>query len=170
MESAERTPNSRPEQSVAVYRRLRITLLAVITLLIAQFVKGMGINLFAIFPSGRSGVSAEQELVKGVLQTGPGLVIHVVVGLVILAMSVVAVYFSPRAGGGAVVRMVVLGLVSVLLALVGGVAFVLSGFQNNAYSLLMALGFIFAISSYFVELNLSGRVMPLPDQRHETGR
>ncbi len=133
--------------------KLRAIIILTISLLIIQFVIGMAVNLFAVFPSTSSGNSPDQALVEGIVQTGPGLVVHVLNGLVILALSGAAIYFSIKTTINKVVTLAVLGFAFVLLALIGGVTFGLSGFQNNFDSFLMALGFILAISSYFLEWN-----------------
>ncbi len=150
MTSAEHVSLS--ETRKAPLGRMRAISVTIMVLLIAQFLVGMGLNFFAVFPTDSSGGPMEQVVVSGMLQTGPGLVVHALNALVILALSVVGLYFSLKAGIGLLTLLAVLGLAFVVLALVGGVTFVISGFQDDFDSFLMSLGFIFAISSYFSQL------------------
>ncbi len=153
MEPVANVSTSIKDTGMADSTKLRTTIILTISLLVAQFVIGMAVNLFSVFPSSNSANSADQTIVQGIIGTGPGLVIHAITGLAILALSGTTVYFSIRTRVSRVMALAALGLASVILALIGGVSFVLSSFENNLDSFLMALGFILAITSYFLEWN-----------------
>jgi predicted metal-binding membrane protein len=133
------------------WRRLRIIIVATLIALTVQGWTGDATNLFSMFPSG----SVEQSLngiFNGVLTTGFFLVWHTFEGIAIFALSLVVLAFSIKAKPKSVRICAILGLVYVVVAGVGGLLFVLSGFTNNGNSAQMGGGFIGAYAFYFTEL------------------
>ena len=115
-------------------------------LLIVQFIIGMWMNLFAVFPS--FGSSLFMYGMMQVMFSVPELMVHmmngILIGLVSLMIFIVLATFSDY-------RLSLLGgiaSVSVLIAGISGLEFMFSGFTNNVFSLLMSLGFIFTVTAY----------------------
>lgn len=115
-------------------------------LLIVQFIIGMWMNLFAVFPS--FGSSLFMYGMMQVMFSVPELMVHmmngILIGLVSLMIFIVLATFSDYGlsllGGTA--------SVSVLIAGISGLEFMFSGFTNNVFSFLMSLGFIFTVIAY----------------------
>ncbi len=115
-------------------------------LLIVQFIIGMWMNLFAVFPS--FGSSLFMYGMMQVMFSVPELMVHmmngILIGLVSLMIFIVLATFSDY-------RLSLLGgtaSVSVLIAGISGLEFMFSGFTNNVFSFLMSLGFIFTVIAY----------------------
>ncbi|MCL4358790.1 MAG: hypothetical protein M1463_01040 [Candidatus Thermoplasmatota archaeon] len=115
-------------------------------LLIVQFIIGMWMNLFAVFPS--FGSSLFMYGIMQVMFSVPELMVHmmngILIGLVSLMIFIVLATFSDY-------RLSLLGgtaSVSVLIAGISGLEFMFSGFTNNVFSFLMSLGFIFTVIAY----------------------
>ena len=135
----------------ASWRRLRIIIVATLIALTIQGWTGDATNLFSMFPSG----SVEQSLngiVSGVVTTGFFLVWHAFEGIAIFGLSLIVLAFSLKAKPKSIRICAILGLVYVVVAGVGGLLFVLSGFTNNGNSAQMGGGFIGAYAFYFMEL------------------
>ncbi len=88
----------------------------------------------------------------GVVTTGFFLVWHTFEGIAIFALSLAVLAFSIKAKPKSVRICAILGLVYVIVAGVGGLLFVLSGFTNNGNSAHLGGGFIGAYAFYFMEL------------------
>lgn len=135
----------------ANWRRLRIIIVATLIALTAQGWTGDATNLFSAFPSG----IVEQSLngiVNGVLTTGFFLIWHAFEGIAIFALSLVVLVLSLKAKPKSIRICGILGFVYVVVAGVGGLLFVLSGFTNNGNSAQMGGSFIGAYAFFFMEL------------------
>ncbi len=116
-------------------------------LLAIQFIIGMWMNLFAIFPS------FNHPYMFGMMNTMfsvPELIVHIMVGIIIGLLSIIILIMAITKGNPTLIVVSVIGSVSVLFAGISGLEFMFSGFQNNALSFTMSLGFIFAVISYFI--------------------
>ncbi len=102
------------------------------------------------FPVAQS--SLQRALLQDVLNVGPITIIHAFIGIVLIALSLVVLSFSLKSKPRNIQIPAILGLVMVVVALIGGVLFVLSGFTNNGNSAQMGLTFILAYAFYFIEL------------------
>jgi hypothetical protein len=135
----------------ANWRNLRIIIVATLIALTVQGWTGDATNLFSTFPSG----TIEQSLngiFNGIVATGFFLVWHAFEGIAVFALSLIVLAFSIKAKPKSVRICAILGLVYVVVAGVGGLFFVLSGFANNGNSAQMGGGFIGAYAFYFMEL------------------
>jgi hypothetical protein len=133
------------------WRNLRIIIVATLIALTVQGWTGDVTNLFSMFPSG----SVEQSLngiFNGVVTTGFFLPWHTFEGIAIFGLSLVVLALSIKAKPKSIRICAILGLVYVVVAGVGGLFFVLSGFTNNGNSAQMGGGFIGAYAFYFMEL------------------
>lgn len=84
--------------------------------------------------------------------TGPTLLIHATVGLILLFLAIIVFAASVRGKPRNIQVPATIGLLMVIFALAGGVMFVLSGFTNNGASAQMGLTYILAYASFFTEL------------------
>ena len=145
--------------------RVRAIVVVMLLALFLQFLVGMWLNLFATFPqlAGSSGnimFGAMMGSMMGFMLSGGMSVfmVHMMMGLVILALAVVslalfATSFSSEKKTSSVL-LGVAGLGSIIFAGISGLYFMYSGFSNDVYSYLMAVGFILAFMAYFAELFL----------------
>src|SRR5713101_3687819 len=144
---------------------LRAIVVVMLLALFLQFLLGMWLNLFATFPqltvsSGNMFGGMMGSMMSFMLSGGmPILMIHMMTGFVMLALAVivlavsVTVYSDKKMSG---VLLGVGGLSSIIFAGISGLYFMYSGFSNDVYSYLMAVGFIVAFMAYFAELLFLG--------------
>ena len=143
-------PSSR-NSGLGHLRRLRILLVVTLIVLTAQGWTGDFVNLFAFVPSG--GVSASLGgLVSALFDSGDLTAYHAFEGAALVVVSLVIIGFSFRLKSRSLRILSVLAAAAVVSAMVGGVLFVLSDFQNNANSAQMGGSFIGAYAFYFIEL------------------
>lgn len=124
--------------------KLRLALVATQFLLVIEFLLGMFVNLFAALPVGHgsffSGASFDGEY---------ELLVHSLVGFALVGLSIATVVFASRSRRRNLVTLGGLGLLSVVVAGVSGLAFVFSGYQNDYESYLMSVAFLASIFIYF---------------------
>ncbi len=144
---------------------VRAVVVVMLLALLLQFLLGMWLTLFATFPqqtvsSGDVFGGMMGSMMSFMLSGGmPVLMIHMMTGIVMLALAVIVLavsvtaYSDKKATG---VLLGVAGLGSILLAGISGLYFMYSGFSNDVYSYLMAVGFILAFMAYFAELLFLG--------------
>ncbi len=112
---------------------------------------GDTVNLFTTFPSGTVGPSIGD--VGGAISAGGAILVwHAAEGVLLFALSVVVLAMSQRSKPTSVRIVSILGFLAILSAGVGGLLFVLSGFQDNGASAQMGGSFIGAYAFYFIEL------------------
>ena len=114
----------------------RYLLMAVLLLLIMQYILGMIVNIYALPPYG-SNISA-----------------HMVMGYVVALIGLITlifVIFSRQVGA---ISFSAIGFVSIVLAGQSGRGFAFFSQQNGVYSLAMALFWLLSFSSYFISLFL----------------
>ncbi len=115
-------------------------------LLIIQFIIGMWMNLFAVFPS--FGQSFFMYEMMQVMFSVPELMVHIMLGIFIGVMSLLILFAFAMAGDYRLLALSAVSSASILTAGLGGLEFVFSGFTNNIFSFLMSIGFIFAAVAY----------------------
>ena len=146
--------------------RARTIVVVMLLALFLQFLVGMWLNLFATFPqlAGSSGNimfgAMMGSMMSFMLSGGMSvLMVHMMTGFVMLALAVIVLAVSVTAYSDKKATGVLLGLAglgSILLAGISGLYFMYSGFSNDVYSYLMAVGFILAFMAYFAELLFLG--------------
>ncbi|MCL4446465.1 MAG: hypothetical protein M1134_06310 [Actinobacteria bacterium] len=117
--------------------------LVMLVLLGVQFLVGMAVNLYVHLPS----TSATMAEMMG---SGPLLMIHMMLGMMLAAGAVVAVAVAVPFGRR-VVTCAATALGGIFVAGLGGVLFLMDG-QGNGASYLMAVGFLVAAGGYVAEL------------------
>ena len=133
----------------------RPLLVFVIHILIGLTIQGwLGdfVNLFAVFPNGTVG-HALGSFFRAVKAAGNMDVGHAILAalLLIFAIAILVVAFRGVVKIGARICAII-GLIAILSAAYGGIAFVFSGFKDNGNSMQMAGSFIGAYASYFLVL------------------
>ena len=117
--------------------------LALLGLLGVQFLLGMAINLFVhIWPAGAG--------MAEMMGNGPLVGIHMMLGMILVAGGVLGVATALPNGRQATACAVV-ALGGILVAGLGGLAFLMGG-QSNGASYLMAVGFLVAVGGYVAEV------------------
>ncbi len=112
-------------------------------LLAIQFLLGMAVNLYVKLPSAGGAMTA-------MMGSGPLVVIHMMLGM-ILAVGAVAAVAAGIAHGRQAVGCAAIALAGILVAGLGGLAFLMDG-QSNGASYLMAVGFLVAVAGYVAEI------------------
>jgi len=127
--------------------RLRVTALAMVVLLVAQFVAGIAANLYVKIPPRIPGTRAGKPGIGWALAHGPAdLRIHVSLALLLVAAALVMAGLGIATRRAAWIITTLTGAVMILVATSGGLGFLSS--RDNASSLQMALGFMGAFLSY----------------------
>ncbi|MEM0157979.1 MAG: hypothetical protein QW812_00510 [Thermoplasmataceae archaeon] len=147
-------------KNVGSAQRLAINLILLeLLLLLIQFLIGMWMNLFAVFPTSRSAPFMFE--IMGVMLSVPELMIHMMVGVIIGIVAIIIMitflvkldHFPLLLSGFA--------FASILAAGIGGLEFLFSGFVDNVFSFVMSIGFILAMIFYSLILYfvLYGRIL-----------
>lgn len=150
--------------------RLRVTALAMVLLLVAQFAAGMVANLYvkipATIPGAKPGQSGQVPRAIGwALAHGPAdLRIHVSLAILLLIAALVMAGLGIATRRAAWIITTLTGAGMILLAVSGGVGFLAAG-GHNVDSLEMALGFMGAFLAYGTGFNLAkGSTAAGPDR------
>ncbi|MEM0146564.1 MAG: hypothetical protein QXL00_01855 [Conexivisphaerales archaeon] len=127
--------------------RIGITMILLeLFLLLIQYLIGMWINLFAVFPPLSS-----YGFMYGMMQamfSVPELMIHMMVGILIGIISLIILVLFAVSGDYVLSLLGAFASISILMAGISGLEFVFSGFANNVFSYIMSFGLIFAVMAY----------------------
>jgi len=131
----------------------KLQLLTVVTLVILSIQGWTGdfVNLFSVFPMGAVD-SSFSGLIRALEEAGQLPVYHAIEGVLLVAFSLVILIlsFQTKIKNAKIASIIAFG--AVVSATIGGILFVLSGFQDNGNSMQMAGSFIGAYAFYFLEL------------------
>ena len=139
-------------------RPVRLLTLAVLLLLVAQFLAGMVVNLFVNIPKNHPG-SRPSEYFSGSLQSVnwalggsglPWLETHAGVGVLLFVAAVALLLVAIRSGGPAQVIAATFGLAGIIAAGFNGASFL--DFNEDFSSMLMSGGFALALTAYVLGL------------------
>ncbi len=114
------------------------------TLLLIEFIIGMAVNLYVSIP----------EPIKGSFFMSSGaiaLLAHIGLGALVAILGVLIFFLALMQGNGRNILFTAFGFIFVVAAAISGLAFLFYG-QNPAFSLFMAVFFIFAFSAYLFPL------------------
>ena len=131
--------------------RLQVAVITVLILLAVQFEFGMTVNLSNLPSLSPFGFSFPNVL-SALNQAGIVAVIHAGLGTVLTVIALISWLMALASKIRTVQVFGALGFLSMVLAVINGVLFTLSGFQNDNYSHGMATSFILTFSFYFIEL------------------
>jgi hypothetical protein len=137
--------------------------LAAILMLIAQFLLGMGVNLFVVIPKDHPG-SNPPEYFSGVAQSVTWailhghilLILHAVFGLVLVFASVGTLVQAIQTRNRGLIISAGFGAFGVIAAGFNGGSYL--NYHEDFSSMLMATGFAVAVVSYVVGLYLLPRI------------
>jgi hypothetical protein len=121
-------------------------------LLIIQFIIGMWMNLFAVFPSFSS--SFFMYGMMRVMFSVPELMAHMMLGVLIGLISIMIFMILAMGGDYRLLSLSAIASISILIAGISGLEFVFSGYVNNVFSFIMSIGFIFTVVAYSLILYL----------------
>ena len=145
--------NSMQKNRNSTASRLAINLILLeFLLLVIQFIIGMWINLFAVFPS--FGSSFFMYGMMRVMFSVPELMVHMMTGFLMGLISIMIFMILAIGGDYRLSSLSAIASVSILAAGIGGLEFVFSGFGNDVFSFIMSLGFIFTVVAYSLILYL----------------
>ncbi|MHB8359068.1 MAG: hypothetical protein ACYDCP_06170 [Thermoplasmataceae archaeon] len=145
--------NSMQKNRNSTASRLAINLILLeFLLLVIQFIIGMWINLFAVFPS--FGSSFFMYGMMRVMFSVPELMVHMMTGFLMGLISIMIFMILAIGGDYRLSSLSAIASVSILAAGIGGLEFVFSGFGNDVFSFIMSLGFIFTVIAYSLILYL----------------
>ena len=138
-------------------RPLLILVIHILIGLTAQAWIGDFVNLFAVFPNGKVGHTLD-SFFWAIKAAGNMEIAHAVLGALLLffAIAILVVAFRSATRKGARICAII-GLIAILSAAYGGIAFVFSGFKDNGNSMQMAGSFIGAYAAYFLVLYFNKR-------------
>lgn len=137
-----------PVNAVTVRRRQRLdrALNGFLLLVALEFILGMWLNLYGVFPSSNSAATAIGD------GGDPALIAHMVVGVLLFLGSIGIVVQSMRDPYRPVRVFAIAGIIAVVLTGLFGLGFIYSSYGNNAYSLGMALGLLAIVTVYYEAL------------------
>jgi len=133
------------------WRRLRVLIAVILIVLTVQGWTGDTANIF-VTTSTTSASSSLGGALRTISAAGPILIWHASEGALVLALSLAVLSLSVRAKPKSVRICAILGTFMVVSAGIGGLSFVLSGFQYGGGSAEMGGSFIGAYAFYFMEL------------------
>ena len=133
------------------FRALRVLVMVILVLLIVQFEFGMAVTIAN--PPELSPFSFSIVKISDALnQAGVAALLHASLGTLLAVFSVLSLVLSLRSRVRSVQIIGSLAFLATVLAASMGLAFTLSGFQNDNYSHGMATNFILSYTFYFLEL------------------
>jgi uncharacterized membrane protein len=112
---------------------------------------GDSVNLFVTFPSDPVSQSAS-GFAQAIAAAGPITIWHTSEGFLLLVLAMLVLSLSIKNKPKSIRITALLGLFFIVMAGIGGLLFVFSGFQNNPSSAQMGGSFIGAYAFYFIEL------------------
>jgi hypothetical protein len=137
---------------------VKTALIIVLVDLVIQFILGMYLNLFGIFPSqvssggGMGGMMSTMMGGSSGMPTMSILMVHMLNGYSLGIISLIVLGLSAYTKSPRLVAFSIVGTAFILFAGISGLSFMLSMFSDNLLSFSMALGFIGAFIAYFFEL------------------
>ena len=133
------------DRSMKLFKAFKGHLLAILVLLVVEFVLGMYTALFVEFPDSLANGNAWAWS----MSQSPVVLLHIIVGtlLFLAALVVLVLSFLLRSKAANVTG--ILGFVTIVVAYLSGSTF-LSDISQNIYSFTMSLGFIAAAVVYGV--------------------
>jgi hypothetical protein len=127
--------------------RLHVFSFWMVVILVLLFVSGMIINLFVTFPEIPE-ITLQSNQYFPFFNEYPVLLAHFLLGIILLIGALITLVMSYKAKQTKIIRISLIGFLSVLIAMVYGLVFVHYVFTNNAYSFDMSLSALFALVAY----------------------
>jgi len=135
------------------FKSLRVRVVITLILLTIQYELGMAVNLSPNLPELAPFGFSLMKISDALHLAGPAALAHTVLGSLLTLMSIITLFQSLRSRIRSVQIFGSLGFLTMLVAMIGGILFTLSGFQEDHYSMAMASNFILSFIFYFLELH-----------------
>jgi hypothetical protein len=129
--------------------RLHVFSFLMVVILVLLFVSGMIINLFVTFPEIPQ-ITLQSNQYFPLFNEYPVLLAHFLLGIILLIGALITLVMSYKAKQTKIIRISLIGFLSVIVALVSGFVFMQYTFSNSMYSFTMSLGFFFALIAFLV--------------------
>ncbi len=134
------------------FKTLRVLVVITLILLFFQYELGMSINLSPNLPQLTPFGFSLARIVSALDQVGVEALAHAGLGTILVLLSILTLMLSLHSKMRSVQVVGVLCFLTILLAMIGGILFSLSGFQQDNFSLMMASNFILAFTFHFLQL------------------
>ncbi len=131
---------------------LRWMIVILLVLLTVQYELGMVVNLSPDLPTLAPFGFSLARILETLHQAGSTALAHGILGSLLWLFSMLTLILSLASKMKSLQILGVLGFITISLAAAGGILFVLSGFQEDHFSLAMASNFILAYIFYFLVL------------------
>lgn len=128
-------------------KSLRLQVIAMLILLVVEFILGILTNLYVSMPIALRNGSAW----KFAMTESPMLTLHIVVGTLLVILSITILIGAISAQKSVQIGFAVVGFILICLTWMSGSTFLTNG-QSPLSSFLMSLGFMFAMTTYGIEL------------------
>lgn len=139
---------------------VRMMAVMMIIALLIQFLLGMYTNLFIALPRVTVQGSVASMFGMGRMMSvgfsDPVFMVHMIVGMLLALGAIATVVVAVSIKQTPFIIITVIGLISVLIAGYGGLTFFMNG-QHNSASYTMAIGWLAALTTYFMAIRASGR-------------
>jgi len=133
------------------FKGLRVAVVTLLVFLVLQYELGMAVNL--LNPPDLPPFSFSfLNLMVALKQVGSVAVVHAVLGTILTILALITLVLALASKIRSVQVFGALGFLSMALAAISGLLFVLTGYQNDHYSHGMATNFILTFGFYFLEL------------------
>lgn len=121
--------------------RVRMASLGLVSMLILQFILGVGESLYGTAPTAAKSIS---------MFSSGWLILHDILALLLLLAAIMLVVRAMGAGSGLAMATSWIGLVAIIAAIGSGISFTRNG--DNGSSLGMSLAFAVALACYVINL------------------
>jgi hypothetical protein len=127
--------------------RLHVLAFWMVVILVLLFISGMIINLFVTFPEIPE-ITLQSNQYFPLFNEYPVLLAHFLLGIILIISASIALVMPYKAKNTRIIRISLVGFLSVIVALVSGFVFMQYTFSNSMYSFTMSLGSFFALVAY----------------------
>ncbi len=134
------------------FKSLRMMVMITLILLTLQYEFGMAINLSPNLPELAPFGFSLTKISDALHLAGPMALVHAGLGSLLTILSILTLFLSLRSKIRSVQIFGSLSFLTMLVAIIGGILFTLSGFQEDHYSMTMASNFILTFIFNFLEL------------------
>ncbi len=134
------------------FKSLRMMVTITLILLTLQYEFGMAINLSPNLPELAPFGLSLAKISDALHLAGPMALVHAGLGSLLTPLSILTLFLSLRSKIRSVQIFGSLSFLTMLVAMIGGILFTLSGFQEDHFSMAMASNFILTFIFNFLEL------------------
>jgi hypothetical protein len=155
-------------------QRFRGQVLGILSMLIAQFLLGMGVNLFVKIAPNHPGANpseyfsgAARSVAWAVSQSPAVLILHTILGILLVINSIVVLIRAYRFPSATIRVLAVLGAVGIIGAAFNGASFL--NYNHDVNSYLMSVGFALAAVVYTQIIFITPSASETPESQASAG-